>query len=304
MRRGSMVSFAGDSDELKRVIPHLRKVMLASVLRGPVLGREVQLGSENGLSSTWLHRPEGAEGPLPTVFELHGGGFAQGDARKEDALCEWIKDGFGVNVVGVNYRLAPEHPWPAALEDVLRTLAFYAHEADRFGVDSQAFYLMGCSAGANLAVAACLAAPQDAPYRIRGCLLNYPFLDATSTPDDSFRDVDLPKDLAAAFNSWYVGDADPANPLISPALASDEQLARMPATVLCPVAGDALCGSAVRFRDRLSVCGVPCSLHIVEGTYHGYVEACPKRWHRDPKAVLPSLRGSFAPAGKSFWAVR
>lgn len=102
-------------DQMKSVVRYMRS-SLARALRGcEMRGREIAADAAAGRHAPcWLHEAK-SKGPRPVVFEIHGGGFALGDARKEDALCEWIRDSFDVHVVGLDYRLAPENPAPAPL---------------------------------------------------------------------------------------------------------------------------------------------------------------------------------------------
>ncbi len=258
--------------EFEGIVPQLRKSLLSSLSKQQITGYEVKSSPMSDGPLSWWHKPECDE-KAPVVFELHGGGFALGDARKEDRLCELIKDSFGVHVVGLNYRLSPDYPWPAALEDVLDALRYYARHAEEFGMDSSLFYFLGYSAGANLAVAASIASREAKQYQVEGCALHYPFLDAArDRPEEAFRDVDLSKSMAVAFNDWYVGDNDPSNPLISPALAPAEMLEGLPLMSLYPVVGDVLSEDAEEFYEHLEKHGIPCAIHRVEGAYHGYIE--------------------------------
>lgn len=269
------------SEELKSIIPLMRRGVSRALEGRCLSGREVPQAA-GGRISSWLNaapraaRANGAEGgKAPVVFELHGGGFALGDVRKGDALRAWIAYRYGVNVVGVGYRLAPEHPWPAALDDAIETIEYFAEHAEEYGMDPDAFHLVGYSAGANLALATCLKLQEcdGLPFRIRGLALHYPFLDAATSPSSlSGRSEDIPVEMMEAFNSWYATDNDPSNPLISPLFATGDQLRRLPRVIQYPVAGDALLPSAEALHARLEAAGCACSLHVVEGAYHGYIE--------------------------------
>ena len=284
------------SDALKSIIPPMRRAV-SRILDGQSrFGKEVT-DAAGGRISCWVnaapdaraHRRDACDAAsstsagsrqsasalAPAVFELHGGGFALGDVRKGDALRAWIARRYGVNVIGVGYRLAPENPWPAALDDVIEAIEHFAAHAGEYGMDPDAFYLVGYSAGANLALATCLKLQErdGLPFRIQGLALHYPFLDAAVDPFSlPTGGEDIPAEMMAAFNSWYATDNDPSNPLISPLYASDEQLAKLPRVIQYPVAGDALRPSAEALHARLEALDRPCVLHPVEGAYHGYIE--------------------------------
>lgn len=263
--------------ELAPIVPQLRREVTRLLDKATLSGELIDVDEAAGRHAPcWLHRA--ASGQLrPVVFEVHGGGFVTGDARKEDALCAWIRDSFDVHAVAVEYRKAPEHPYPAALEDVLATVGFFLENAEAYGMDRSRFYLMGCSAGANLALAAALKLSAAGSSPVAGCVLHYPFFDAAKEPAPQDTEADeqgqsLPERLMQAYDVWYVGDADPAGPFVSPVYASDGLLRGLPFVTLYPVVGDSLMDDAQRIGARLVQAGVPCAFHPVEDAYHGYVE--------------------------------
>lgn len=264
---------SSNSEQMKSVIRYMRS-SLARAMRGvEVRGREIAADPDCGRrSACWLHEAKGA-GSKPVVFEIHGGGFALGDARKEDALCEWVRDSFDVHVVGLDYRLAPENPAPTALDDVLASIAYVASGAE-CDVDVSKLVVLGYSAGASLALAAAFASQtRDDIPAFAGLALHYPFLDAFTPPDAlGVRDIDLPVDLMKAFNGWYVNGGDARDASISPVFASDGQLALLPGVAMFPVLGDELFGQAERLRERMEAAGVDVLWRPVCGQYHGYIE--------------------------------
>ena len=260
------------SDQMKSVVRYMRS-SLARALRGSeVRGREIAADAAAGRHAPcWLHEAK-SNGPRPVVFEIHGGGFALGDVRKEDALCEWIRDSFDVHVVGLDYRLAPENPAPAALADVVASIRMIA-SGSQCDVDVSSLVLLGYSAGASLALAATFELARDPAVRLAGLALHYPFLDAATAPDgDAVRDIDLPLDLMRAFNEWYIADGDARDPRISPAFATDAQIASLPFVGFYPVEGDELFSQAKTMASHIKAIGHPMGWHPVSGMYHGYVE--------------------------------
>ena len=262
-------------DELKamrHMTAEMQKWTLKSIESVPAKAKAVSVEVSDGCSVTsWFHPASKAGAPV--LFEVHGGGFVLGDARKEDALCEWIRDSFDVNVVGVNYRLVPEYSFPTQLNDVVETARFYAQHADEYGIDPRNAYFMGYSAGAALSVGAAFELADDSTLAIRGLLLHYPFLDASRDPASApSREIDLPIEMMRAFNAWYAADADPAQPLLSPVYATDEMLRGLPRTIMCPVEGDFLFRDATTFAEKLTRAGGEAVVNPVAGVYHGYIE--------------------------------
>lgn len=267
------MSDAVNTESLKKVVRYLRRATTRALAGRDCKGIEVPPDEAAGrLAKCWLH-PAAGEDLKPVLFEIHGGGFALGDARKEDALCEWVRDVFDVHVVGIDYRLSPEYAFPAALEDVLATMAYFASSDSPVAVDPNKFYLLGYSAGADLALASAFASADQKDYQLAGTALHYPFLDAATEPvEGQARVIDLPYEMMVAFNAWYADGVDAKNPLISPLFATDEQLAALPPVAMRPVVGDVLFAQAEAFRTRLEAAGGTCFWHPVEGVYHGFIE--------------------------------
>lgn len=261
-----------NSDQMKSVVRYMRSSLVRALRGSKVRGREIAADAEAGRHAPcWLHEAK-SKGPRPVVFEIHGGGFALGDARKEDALCEWIRDSFDVHVVGLDYRLAPENPAPAALADVAASIRMVASGA-QCDVDASRLVLLGYSAGASLALAAAFELACDPEVGLAGLALHYPFLDAATEPDGAaVRDIDLPLDLMRAFNEWYIADGNARDPRISPVFATDAQIASLPFVGFYPVEGDELFSQADAMAARMRALGWPVGWHPVSGMYHGYVE--------------------------------
>lgn len=266
-----------DASELASTLPYLRRETARKLDRRACTGEWLAPDPAQGCASgCWLHRAPVA-GARPVVFELHGGGFALGDARAGDALRAWIRDTFEVNVVGVEYRLAPEHPFPAALDDVAGMVRRIV-AGDELAAEPGRAVLMGYSAGANLAAAYALRAQRtDGLPLASGLVLHYPCLDVSERfggSDDGGASLDA--DAMAAYSDLYAGGHDQRDPLVSPLYASDHELAAFPRTVLAPVVGDVLLGQSERFRDRLHAACPGGRDRVVwqpiEGVAHGYIE--------------------------------
>ena len=269
------------ADALRRALRDMRVSTARAIENGPALtGEHVAAFSKPGvLVDTWLHKA--AMPGRAVLFDLHGGGFALGDARKTDAMLAWVAQSWDVNVVSVAYRLAPENPYPAALDDASGVIEWYMERASEFGF-GELVYVQGYSAGANLALGAAMrfgssrlvsALGGARPASIRGVVLHYPVLDAMSDPAlKSVRAIDIPVEFMSAFDAWYVGGARADNPEISPVFAAKTQLALLPKVIILPVVGDALCDEALLLGSRIKSAGGICEVMPVAGAYHGYIE--------------------------------
>lgn len=167
-----------------------------------------------------IYRPHGAQG---AVVWLHGGGGVFGDLDTEHPWAARIADLSGAVVISVGYRLAPEHPFPAALDDAYAVLDWTAGHADELGIDPARIAVGGHSAGANLAAATALRARDEQGPAIRFQLLNQPGLDDRQMTWSARNFTDTPwfnRDQIAAAWRHYLGSR-PATPYAAPARAAD-----------------------------------------------------------------------------------
>lgn len=218
------------------------------------------------------YRPAGVTAELPVVVHLHGGGWVLRDLEVGDWLCSRVAKAARVVVVAVDYRLAPHHPFPAAVEDARAATAWIARNAATFGGDGERLGLMGDSAGGNLAAVTAIGARDDGGPAIRLQVLLYPPVDLTG------RSPSLTEDPGAliltplgrdTFRSLYLGAADPADPRASPLLASDHR--GLPPTLLQVGDRDPLRDDASRYAAVLRAAGVDVRGTIYLDAVHGFL---------------------------------
>ncbi|MCB1395180.1 MAG: alpha/beta hydrolase [Rhodobacter sp.] len=218
-----------------------------------------------------LYHPPGAAGPVPCLVYFHGGGWVVGDLEMVDALCRDLCAQSGALVVSVDYRLAPEHPFPAPLEDGDRVLAVLRAEAGPLGIDPAAIFVAGDSAGGNLA--AVMALREAAAGRaLAGQVLIYPVTDiAVAHPTMERFATGLNLDAATMrwFGDSYVSDpAQRADWQVSPLYAPMDTPAA-PALVI--TAGyDVLHDEGAAYADRLAAAGTPVEYACFATQLHGF----------------------------------
>lgn len=255
----------------KKIIPSLRKDTRSILEQSDLTGERFIVPLNHREIEVFWHRAD--KGNAPVLFELHGGGFALGDARKNDQIREYIKNSLNIHVIGINYRKAPENPYPDALNDVIDILKYYSEHAGAFQMDRRRFALMGFSAGANLAVAAAMKVKGNQDFHIICEVLHYPFLDAKTNPQDKKGDKgELPDEIMDAFNELYAKKQDRGLPEVSPVYASKELLSGMPETMIFTAQNDALCAEGFLYSEKLKEAGVPVSYDMIKDAHHGYIE--------------------------------
>lgn len=223
-----------------------------------------------------VYRPHGATRPAPAVVYFHGGGWVVGSLDTHDALCAELSHRTRAVVVSVDYRLAPEHRFPAAPDDALAAFRAVTANADELGVDADRVAVAGDSAGGNLAAVVAAEAAEDV-HAPAFQLLNYPVTDL-SREAPSYQLFESGFFLTARSMRWFKHHYAP-----DPAMHRDPRLSpllRESLSGLCPaciqVAGfDPLRDEGIAYAKRLREAGVETELCAERGALHGFVSAAP-----------------------------
>ncbi|GAB3229620.1 alpha/beta hydrolase [Mycolicibacterium hippocampi] len=219
-----------------------------------------------------LYRPEGVSGRSPALLWIHGGGYVIGDAAQDDVLCRRFARELGATVASVDYRLAPEHPYPAPVEDCYSALTWLAALPS---VDPARVAIGGASAGGGLAAALALLTRDRGQIDLAAQLLVYPMIDDRTV---SRTDLDNPGHRLWNQSSnrfgWraYLGDADPQ--VAVPARRED--LAGLPPAWIGVGTLDLFHDEDLAYAERLRDAGVPCEVLVVDGAFHGFDGIAPK----------------------------
>ena len=217
-----------------------------------------------------LEPDSSAAGP-PLMVYLHGGGFVLCDLDSHDACCRRLANGVGAIVVSVDYRLAPEHRFPAALDDAWAATQWVAAHATELGGDPSRLVLAGDSAGGNLATVVCMIARDRGGPPIAFQVLIYPVVDQRRKPSASHtRSAPgvLTIDHMRWFTEQYLGPhGDRLNVLASPLLA---ELAGLPPAHVVTGDVDPLCDEDEEYARRLQAAGVATTVRCYPGMFHGF----------------------------------
>jgi len=230
-----------------------------------------ELPGGDGSIPVRLFRPA-VDGPLPALVYFFGGGWTLGQLETCDAVCRTLTNRIGCLTMAVGYRLAPEHPFPAAVTDCYDALRWLADQAGELGVDPARIAVGGDSAGGNLAAASTLLNRAGGGPVLAAQLLVYPnTLYGADTP--SMAEHDDPSLFNRRSVAWYWGHylADPADgehPLASPLLAPD--LAGLPPALVITAECDPLRDEGEQYAQRLAEAGVPVELTRYDGVMHGF----------------------------------
>ncbi|MGB2567255.1 alpha/beta hydrolase [Micromonospora citrea] len=266
---------AGTPPLYTRTLAEARAADLAAIREGggdvePVHEvRDTHVPGPGGDIPVRVHRPAG-DGPLPTLLYFFGGGWTLGSVDTADGICRRLANATPCQVVTVGYRLAPEHPFPAAVYDCHAATAWIAAHAAEFGADPGRLVVGGDSAGGNLAAAVTLLARTAGP-RLAGQLLVYPNTDqrADRTPAADEDPMLFNRHSVAWYRGHYLPDpADETDPLASPLLADD--LSALPPALVVTAEYDPLREEGERYAERLREAGVPTRTSRYDGMIHGF----------------------------------
>lgn len=219
-----------------------------------------------------VYKPKAAPQEMPAYLHLHGGGYLLGSPEGSDAHNVNLTQQLGIMIVSVDYRLAPEHPVPAALNDSYAVLAWMHENAKDLGIDATRIAIGGESAGGGLAAALALHARDEARYSICYQLLTYPMID-DRTGDEAHPGDPLTGEFVWTRErnqlgwSYYLGETTPAAPHV-PSRA--ERLDGLPPTWISTAALDLFRDENIEYAQRLLRASVPTELIVYPGACHGF----------------------------------
>jgi acetyl esterase/lipase len=220
-----------------------------------------------------IYRPSELPENVPVLLWMHGGGFVMGSMSRDDTLCLEIAQSGQCIVVSVDYRLAPEHPFPAAPDDCYSVLEWIATSPMELGAATREIVVGGVSAGGCLAASVALMARDRNGPPIKHQYLIIPVTDDRMQTPSSFSIQDLRVwDRETAIMSWemYLGDSATGNTSIYAAPNRTENLSGLPSATVMVSDMDLLRDEAADYAKRLKDAGVPTEIFEFYGTFHGH----------------------------------
>ncbi len=219
-----------------------------------------------------LYAPAGS-GPLPVMVHFHGGGWVYMDLGTHDGYCRTLANRTGCAVVAVEYRKAPEHPFPVPLEDCFAALKWVASQAAKLGIDASRVGVVGDSAGGNLAAAVALMARDAGGPALRLQVLTYPAVDATMSQPSIAENAAAPL-LGRPQMDWFwkhynANKIDLHDARMSPLHAKD--LSRLPPALVSTAEFDPLRDEGEAYAGKLKRAEVVVEYYRYGGVFHGFL---------------------------------
>lgn len=235
--------------------------------------------TRHGQTAIYIYEPlpcaDTPQGKLPVLVNFHGGGFVKGYQAKFMVYGRILASKGACLVVDVDYRLAPEYPYPCALEEGWDVVRYLRQHSSDFGIDPDRMVLCGQSSGGNLATVLAMKMKKAGEPLPSGIISCYPPYDLYQDPAQKAQDKGIePNDFilqGRLYNQWYVGDGDSRDIYISPVFAAQKDLEGLPPFTIIAGGEDFLCPDAMTFASLLMEAGVTVTVKKVKGAQHGFL---------------------------------
>ncbi len=261
-------SFEQHMEEIRKMHKETRKLFDSR----PITGERILIPRDGmeGVDGIIYKPKQPARDMMPVLFNMHGGAFVGGDAVLMDSFCRKVADCLSILVVNINYKKAPEHPFPYAVTEVADTIEFCAAHADEYKITPERMAVGGFSAGASLAAGAALKIKATGRTPLACQLLVYPVTDLYSTLNTEKSD-----DESLAYKYMvkaYCQNDDADHIWASPLLGSQGELSGVCPAIFITCGLDSLREQGEAYAKQLIDCGVPVSVMRYQNALHGFIE--------------------------------
>ena len=287
----------GDADNARRELDRNRELVSGARIE-PVAVRELTVAGGDGELPARLYTPAGIPEITPLLVFYHGGGWVLGNIDSHDNTCRYLAKHAGIRVLSVDYRLAPEHPFPAAADDAVASFRWAVENAASLGADPSAIAVGGDSAGGNLAAVTSHLTTRDGGVKPAFQLLLYPGTDASvrRRSRELFADgFFLTSDDMDWFADHYCPDVEQrCDPRFSVNLAED--LSGLPPAYISTAGFDPLRDEGEAYGKRLAEAGVPVVVSRQDDLIHGYISfiGVGQRFREALSEAVGALRSGLA----------
>lgn len=251
--------------------------------------------TSEGESHVYIITPKENKEVYPLYINIHGGGFVRPYAKRDTIFCSKIAANVGCKVIDIDYKLAPEHPFPEGLNECYAIVKWVFENAKELNIDIENVILGGHSAGGNFTAAIALMANKSKDFKLKYQIMDYPFMDAVTDPEDKMLEGDLiPAERARKFNALYVdNEEEKRNPLVSMVLATEEMLIGLPPALVITAAYDSLRAEAEKYAIMMAQAGVEVKVKRFLNSKHGFVVNCQQEFEEGQNLIIKTLKQGF-----------
>jgi acetyl esterase len=259
------------NDETLMIINNMRKENINKLKSTNILGKEIFIPTTHGKIRALIYEAEFQNQLSPVFFDIHGGGFVKGLPENDDKFCDGLRNDLDITVISIDYRLAPEHKWPAGIQDVYDAVGYISSHCAKFGIDPDNMAIGGHSAGANIAAVVCMMAKEKNAFSFKCQILDYPPVDlATPAAEKFYTEGAIPVEVADMFTRCYRFDDVAENPYCSPLYASNEELRNLPPAIIITCEIDSLRVEGEDYAQKLIKAGVETTAKRFYRVPHGF----------------------------------
>jgi acetyl esterase len=262
---------------------------------GRVDHHEESVPTREGDARVIVISPRPNKDSCPLYINIHGGGFVRGYEKQDTVFSAFLAHRLGCMVLDIDYKLAPEHPFPTGLNECYDVAKWAFDHAETLRIDRERVAIGGHSAGANFTAAISLMANQTKDFHTKLQILDYPFLDGVTDPADKIDEESLiPADRMRQFNALYTDkDEDSANPFCSPVCATPEMLTNLPPALIITAGKDCLRHEAEKYAKMLIDAGVEVRMRKFLNSDHAFVINCLAEYKDAQELIVESLAAAF-----------
>lgn len=237
----------------------------------PAEMKRAEVDTRAGKTPVWIGRPLTGEIGGPLIINMHGGGFIKEWTQNDELFCRQLLNRVGGCTVDIEYRLAPDYPFPTALYECYDVVKWALEHSDELGADPKKLVIAGHSAGGNFVAGVCMMAKESGDFSPVLAIMDYPPLDLYTKPTDKEQKGGPSAEIAELYNLYYCDRELQKDPLASPVFAKPEQLKDFPNTLIITAENDSLCIEAEEFALMLARAGTEVTLKRFQGVSHGFV---------------------------------
>lgn len=238
----------------------------------PVEIKQLSIPAGNGQCRVYYSYAKGGKHSDALIINFHGGGFIRERTSSDELFCRKLNHILGCKIMDVDYPIAPDHPYPAAVQECFDVVKWcFSHAAD-YQIDPGKVILMGHSAGGNLAIVTEMQLlSENTGMTPLGIVAEYPPLDLYTDPEDKpKRGNGIPAERARLYNLYYCSREEQKKPYVSPIYADEKSLMNFPPTFILTAGQDDLCTEGEDFALKLARCGNEVTLKRVLGAGHAF----------------------------------
>lgn len=257
----------------------------------PVTMEKLAVPTREGDAVVYLSSIAAIPGNNPVVINLHGGGFIRERTLNDELYCRRITHAMNCKVLDIDYKIAPDYPFPAALYECYDVVKWVREHAEQLDIDPERIILNGHSAGGNLVSGINILSGKTGDFRIFLNVMDYPPMDIYTDPaDKKSRGKGIPNERARLYNLFYCDRSQQNNPLASPVFATEEMLAGFPPTLMITAGEDVLCTEAEQYALKLAQAGVEVTLKRFPEEGHAFTIYRRGEWKKATELIIKFMK--------------